>query len=255
MALGRGCRIAVLDLTTGAERRIALRAGTTSNVLPSLAGSRLAYVSYPGTVRRVRRGRTVVTRRSTGEVRVRDLRTGRDRRLHSGPVPYRARPATPLETPLSVDTDGRRVAVVWAVNTRERCCPGILLTTELRVQSLTGRVVSLAAAADSGGSEELTCIDQVQSPTLTPSGLTFLRRTAVGWYAARGSGRTLTYGTTHDPALGRPQLLSAAVDGSRLVVAQRPVAGSGEPAAVRIAEYPLGAFGRQPPRQERCVEG
>src|SRR3954469_6043293 len=61
---GRGCSIVLLDLATGRETKVRRAASDSSEVLPSIAGSRLAYIAVP------RKGSRAV-------LVFRDLRTGR----------------------------------------------------------------------------------------------------------------------------------------------------------------------------------
>src|SRR3954469_22961202 len=71
---GRGCSIVLLDLATGRETKVRRAAGDATEVLPSIAGSRLAYAAVPkqgGTKRAL--------------LMLRDLRSGKATRMDAGP--------------------------------------------------------------------------------------------------------------------------------------------------------------------------
>src|SRR3954447_16799090 len=71
---GRGCSLRILDLRSGRERRVSRAAADASEVLPAVAGSRIAYVAV------TKKGSS---RRAALMVRV--LRTGHATRMDSGP--------------------------------------------------------------------------------------------------------------------------------------------------------------------------
>src|SRR3954466_9582761 len=71
---GRGCSLVLLDLASGHETKVARSSADASEVLPSLRGTRLAYIAVP----RRHGGRLAQLRR-------RDLGTGRSVLLDSGP--------------------------------------------------------------------------------------------------------------------------------------------------------------------------
>src|SRR4051794_5487162 len=95
-ALGRGCSIHVLNLTSNTELAVPRAAGDASEVLPSAAGNVLAYV--------VPRGRRAL-------LMVRDVTTGAVRQVDRGPL--QAAGSKLFQGPTSVDTDGRRVVASW----------------------------------------------------------------------------------------------------------------------------------------------
>src|SRR4051812_46024902 len=84
---GGGCSIVLLDLGTGKERKVRRARADASEVLPSLSGSRLAYIAVP------KKG-------SRALLIWRDLRTGKATRMDSGP--RKAAGAGSAEGPTSV---------------------------------------------------------------------------------------------------------------------------------------------------------
>lgn len=223
---GRGCRISVLDLATGRERRLARSLGSSSDVLPSVAGDRIAFVAVP--TARALAGKAVLA------VRTRSSRSAR--RLDVGP--RRSGGPGVAGGPASVDFDGTRVAAVWRALDPEFHSFDSLL----RVTTLKGRPRQVAY----GSNTEECSYDQVLAPTLTGATVTFLETDGMGWLAERTplTGDHRSFGPSR-PASDDPVVVtSAAVDGARLVVAETTAAaGVGHAAgATVIRQLPLGTF-------------
>jgi len=226
---GRGCSIALLDLATGVETKIR-RAGTdTSEVLPSVAGSRLAYIAVP------RKGST-----SRAVLMFRDLRSGKATRMDSGP--RKAASAGFAEGPTSVDADGRTVVAVWRYMDREFHS----FDTDVRVRALGARKPFSAAGASN--SEECS-YDTVLSPTLSGRALLYLETTGNDWVLGRTpQTRRSNRFAAFSPADEERVPTSAAVDGSRLVVSDtKTKIGGGATGETRVLETPVGSFATKSP--------
>lgn len=223
---GRGCRIAVLDLVAGTERVFSLSKGSESDVLPSVAGDRIAFAA------RLPKGKAQLRWRTRTNAKPRVLDTGLRR---SGSVTVSGGPA-------GVDTDGTRVAAVWRYQDEEFST----FDSVLRVGTFTGKPRQVAF----GVNGEACAYDQVLAPTLTPNRtVTYLETDGAQWLLAR------TPATRQAPSFGLSRtgepgvvVTSAAVDGARLVVAETASAGVGRAAgATRIRQLPLGPFARRAP--------
>jgi hypothetical protein len=254
-APGRRCVITIHAFATGAQRTVPLPRGVRQVTMASVGGNRVAYLTSTKRARTVRRrvsGRVRrVRERSLGAIRVHDLATGRDRLLAHGPfLPVGGDRSGQA---LSLDFDGRTVAVTWFTSPPQ-VSPGPMAgrTWEIRRYGPDGssrRVVRTI----SGSPASTVCEPALAGPTVTPAGVTFVQQFAEGWSAQRGAGRSATFGPGHAAAAGgeAPRILSAAVDGGRLVVAERD-RESGAP--TEINEYRLGAF-TSTSRFTRCGRG
>src|SRR4051812_31358903 len=221
---GRGCSIVLLDLATGAERAVRRPAADTSEVLPSLSGSRLAYVAVPrkGSSRRA----LLVSR---------DLRTAKATRMDSGP--RRAASAGFAEGPTSVDAAGRTVVAAW----RYRDPEFHSFDTDVRVRTLGAKRPFSAAGASN--SEECS-YETVLSPTLSGASLLYLDTTGNDWVLGRTprSRRAPRFGTSSAGDEERVPT-SAAVDGARLVVSDTKTSvGGAATGETRVLETPIGSF-------------
>ena len=227
---GSGCRISILDLTAGTERRLPLSRGSASDVLPSVAGRGVAFIAVPK------------ARRLRGKAQLR-WRTGSgssSKLLESGA----RRTGTPNISggPANVDTDGTRIAVVWRYQDEEFNS----FDSVLRVGGFASRFKQVAF----GVNGESCSYDQVLAPTLTGRTVSFLETNGSTWVLERTptSRRSLTYGVTR---LGEPGVIvtSAALDGTRLVVAES-AEGSGlgrATATTEVRQIQTGAFSSTSP--------
>ncbi len=232
-ATGKGCRIALLDLASGKERLLARSSGSSSDVLPSVGGSRIAFVAVP-TSRRLR-GKAQLRWRSGTSTTAKVLYTDVVRR---GTPNVSAGPA-------NVDTDGRRVAAVWRSEDPEFHS----FDSVLRVQTFTTRARQVAY----GTNNDVCNYDQVLAPTLTGTSVVFLETDGAQWMLARtpASRQAPRYGMTRtgDPGV---VVTSAAVDGDRLVTAET-TGGLGRAAGpTQVRQSALGAFSAAKPPLEFC---
>ena len=222
---GRGCSIVLLDLATGTERKVRRAGSDASEVLPSIAGSRLAYIAVP-------------PKGSRAVLMFRDLRTGKATRMDSGP--RKAASAGFAEGPTSVDASGKTVVAVWRYMNR----PFHSFDTDARVRTLgTKRPFSAAGASNS----EECSYESVLSPTLSGTSLLYLDTTGNNWMLVRTprSRRSNRFGVA-STAEGERVPTSAAVDGSRLVVSDTKTSiGGGATGETRVLETPVGSFGNQ----------
>jgi hypothetical protein len=221
---GRGCSIVLLDLGTGRETKVRRAASDATEVLPSIAGSRLAYVAVP------KRGGT-----SRALLVLRDLKSGKVTRMDSGR--RRAASAGFAEGPTSVDASGRTVVAAW----RSRDPEFHSFDTDVRVRTLGARKPFSAAGASN--SEECS-YETILSPTLSGSSLLYLDTTGNDWVLAR-TPTTRRAPRFADSATGDDQRVptSAAVDGSRLVVSDTKTRiGGSARGETRIIEMTVGGF-------------
>ena len=229
----KGCRISVLDLVTQAERRLPLSAGSSSDVLPSVGGSRIAFVAVPK-ARRLR---------GKAQLRWRAGRSTRSRLLDTGV--RRTGPPTVSGGPAGVDTDGRRVAAVWRYQDEEFND----FNSVLRVGTFTGRPRQVAY----GVNGEACSYDQVLAPTLSGGSVFFVETNGGSWVLERTppTRRSLAFGVSSvQGEAGDPPavvLTGAALDGDRLVVAETQ-SGVGQAAgATRVRTLAPGTFGSRSP--------
>jgi hypothetical protein len=153
----------------------------------------------------------------------------------------RTGPASVSGGPAGVDTDGKRVAVVWRYQDEEFHT----FDSVLRVGTFTGKPRQVAF----GVNGETCSYDQVLAPTVAGAHVTYLETDGAQWLLAR------TPMTKQAPSFGLSRtgepgvvVTSAAVDGDRLVVAETASSGAGHSAgATRIRQLPLGPFGAQAP--------
>jgi hypothetical protein len=219
---GKGCRLVVLDLVKQTERRLALSAGSKSDVLPAVAGSKVAFVRVPKASKD--RHRAVLG--------VRDLAGGHARGLLTGPRSDVG--ASTRFGPVSVDTDGHSAVVVFAnldtsFNSYDH---------ELKLVPLAG---GKARSLDSGSNTE-DCQSRVVAPTLSGGGrATWIDQGSAGY--AVGQGSTAADARFAAGVSADATIVSGAVDATRLVLADSTGA---------ISEQPLPAFGGKLPAIAGC---
>ncbi|HWT94346.1 MAG TPA: hypothetical protein VN238_15205 [Solirubrobacteraceae bacterium] len=203
--------------------------GSASDVLPSVGKDRVAFVAVPA-ARRLRgkaqlRWRPLSGKNANAKARVLD--TG----------PRRNGPASIAGGPANVDTDGTRVAAVWRAQDEEFNS----FDSVLRVGTFMRKPRQVAF----GVNGEVCNYDQVLAPTLTPGNtVTYLETDGAQWLLARTSvaKQAPSFGLSRT---GEPGVVvtSAAVDGTRVVVAETTSSGVGRAAgATRIRQLPLGPF-------------
>jgi hypothetical protein len=222
--LGKGCSIHLLNVVTGTERALRRQRGSSSEMLPSVGGHSLVYIRPKAGI---------------ASLMLRDLRGGGVRQLESARI--KAAGSKLYQGPISVDTNGLRVASVWQ---RARRRPRSF-ETEVRSQRLTGgRPRKIARASIGRGCKYETLL----SPTLSGGSVFYLDTKGSVW----GLGRTPQ--TRRRPKFGahsRPHgwvPTSAAVDGQRLVVAETRTRLRGRPTRLtRIVVRPIGHFVRRTP--------
>jgi hypothetical protein len=227
---GRGCRIALYDLAARTERRLTRSRGSASDVLPSVGGSRIAFVAVPSARRLA--GRALLRwRTAAARSTARTLDTG----------VRRTGPPTVSGGPAGVDTDGKRVAAVWRYEDTEFHD----FNSVLRVGTFTGKPRQVGY----GVNGEACSYDQVLAPTLAGGTVSYLETNGAEWVLERTSvtRRAPAFGLSRT---GEPGVVatSAALDGGRLVVAETASAGVGRAAGTtQIRELPAGAFDRTSP--------
>lgn len=233
-ATGARCRLRVLDLATGVERSLGKAAGTTSEVLPSVSGAKVAFVA--------------VRPRGKAELRVRARRSARSVVLDRGT--WRAGTAGVAGGPAGVDTDGTTAAVIWRYEDREFHDFNAILD----VAPVSGRRASRQVAYGVNGEE--CSYDSVLAPTVSAGAVTFLESTTGAWGAERAPAGARKGATTYGPAVFgvTPEVLltSAALDGTRLVVAQTATTPGHPGGATTVSEYEAGAFGSARPPISFC---
>ena len=231
---GKDCSIRILDLTTGEERTIRRAGRNDSEVLPSIAGRRLAFVGTSEGGKGARRATLFV----------RDLVTGRDTRLFTGP---RARGSvTTAVGPTSVDTDGRTVASAW------RARDGRSFRSRVLVQRVSAAKPTVAGSAvDPPG----TAFATVFGPTVVGRYVSFLHSFGHGFcerrFARRGA--RPAYGIQASRRTAAP--VSAALDGDRLVIAdvQADDRNPTEPGETgQIVEHSRRDYAARADGDERC---
>ena len=226
---GSGCRIALLDLASQTETRLRLSRGSASDVLPSIGGSRLAFIAVPKAPRL--RGRA--------QLRWRAPRSTASRLLDTGV--RRTGPPTVSGGPAGVDTDGRRVAAVWRYQDEEFNT----FDSVLRVGTFTGRPRQVAF----GVNNENCNYDQVLAPTLAGTNVLYLETNGGEWVLERTpvTRRAQAFGVSRagDPGV---VVTGAAIDGDRLVVAETQSAGVGRAAGpTQVRTLAPGTFGTKSP--------
>lgn len=198
---GKGCSIRILNLTTAEELTVPRPGSDESDVLPSLSGSKLAYVA----VRKAPRYRRAAL------LMVRDQKTRKRTLLHSG---GRLRGSvTTAEGPTSVDTDGRSVTSAW----RHRNRRDQSFDTDVLLQPIKAHEPTLVASATNTSDTPFVTL---LAPTLNANRVTYLLTFGTGFCARRyAKGRRYpAYGIERSSDTASP--LSAAVDGNRLVVSE-----------------------------------
>ena len=241
-ATGKGCRLHVLDLATGAERRLARTAGTTSEFLPSIAGAKVAFAA-------LKAGRT---HRRVAFLQVRDLRTGRTVVLDRGP--WRGGPVSLAGGPASIDTDGRHVAIVWRAQDTEFNS----FDAVLRVAPVSGR--RAAHQVSYGVNNDVCAYDSVLAPTVSGGTVTFAETDGRQWAAERVSvarpsgprGRR-SFGAAVFGETSAAVITSAALDGDRLVVAQTASSVGRRTGPTTVDVYAAGPFVSAAPPIEYCA--
>ncbi|MBJ7330066.1 MAG: E3 ubiquitin ligase family protein [Solirubrobacteraceae bacterium] len=232
-ATGRGCRLYTFDLKTGAERKLAKTAGTTSEVLPSVSGNKVAFVA--------------VKANRTASVRVRDTKTRKTVVVDRGV--WRAGTASVAGGPASLDTDGTHVAVVWRYEDREFHD----FNAVLNVASASGR--TKAHQVSYGVNNDECNYDSVLAPTVTGGRVTYLETDGEVWMAERVSASS-PGAQTYGPAVfgGAPVVVtSAAQDGNRLVVAQTATTLGHPAGTTTVATFDATAYGiARPPVPFTC---
>jgi hypothetical protein len=226
---GGGCRVVLYDLASQRERTLPRSKGSSSDVLPAVGGSRIAFISVP-TARRLK-GKAQLRWRTTTSATAKVLDTG----------VRRTGTASVSGGPAGVDTDGRRVAVVWRYEDHEFHD----FNSVLRVGTFTGRPRQVAF----GVNGEACNYHQVLAPTLTGTTVTYLESSADAWALGRtpvaSSAATYGAGLTGTETV----VTSGAVDGARLVVAEtaspRGVGHAAGP--TRIRQLPVGTFAKASP--------
>ena len=202
-ATGRGCRVHLMDLVGQTERKLGVSRGSSSDVLPSVGGSRIAFVARPK-ARRLR---------GQAELRWRRGSSTTSSRVHSGTV--RTGSASVAGGPSNVDTDGTRIASIWRG-----------LDPEFNSYDSVLRVGGFAAGRKHkqvafGTNSENCNYDSVLAPTLAGTTVTFVETDGASWVHGRTpvNRQSVTFG---DSRSGDPAVLvtSAAQDGPRLVVAE-----------------------------------
>lgn len=233
-ATGARCRLRVLDLATGVERALGKAGGTTSEVLPSIAGAKVAFVA--------------VRAHGKAELRVRDRTSSRSVVLDRGT--WRTGNAGVAGGPAGVDTDGTTAAVIWRYQDPEFHDFNAILD----VAPVSGRRASRQVAYGVNGEE--CSYDSILAPTVSAGAVTFLESTTGAWAAERARAGARKGATTYGPAVfgTTPEVLptSAALDGTRLVVAQTATTPGHPDGATTVAAYTAGGFGTARPPISFC---
>jgi hypothetical protein len=233
---GVGCRIVLFDLATQKERKLSLTPGSVSDVLPSVAGSKIAYVAVPSSSRL--KNRAQLRTRTASKVDATVLQTG-NRRSSGGPG-FAGGPA-------NVDFDGKRVASVWRELDEE--FHSYDSTLYVRGVSRTGKPKFIAGASNG---EECN-YNSVLAPTLTGSTVTWVGTDGSDWLLERAplTGGATRYGVAQS---GEPDVIvtSAVVDGARLVVAETVGELGKAVGATQVRQIALGAFTAKAPATSLC---
>ncbi len=234
---GAGCRIVILDLASGTERTLKLASGDASEVLPSVGGSKVAYIAVHKASKD--RKRAFLAIRPIASTTAKTLRS--DARVVSSD------PGS-AQGPTTVDTDGKRVASLW----RSMDNQFHEFDTELYAGSVSG---GSQVNVDGASNTDYCNFDTLAGATVSGSQVLYAEYVsdsnsgfALERRPATGASKSEFAVSDSRPADGFPLVTSSAVDGNRVVVATSAVSAGESVGATTVAEYPLGTFTKKAPK-------